>query len=96
MANIVPDPDRRVDTRTSVSSGPSCRWRGGAIGGRRRNGFCSDRCRMRARRAERASRVGGLLADIDEAVAKLRHELRSVIDRREERPPDGHLENDCT
>ena len=50
---------------------------------------------MRARRAERAARVEGLLADIDAVVATLRHELRSVPDRREERPPDGHLENDC-
>ena len=76
MANTTPGPDRRVDTRTSASSAASCRWCEGAIRGRRRNGFCSDRCRMRARRTERAARVQALLAEIDEAVAELRRELR--------------------
>ena len=76
MPGIHADPERGSEARTSASSAASCHWCGGAISGRRRNGFCSDRCRMRARRAERAVRVEGLLADIDEAVAALRAELR--------------------
>ena len=80
MSNIMPEPDRRGEPRTSASLGPSCHVCGGAIRGRRRNGFCSDRCRMRARRAGRAARVEALLADIDHAVATLRRELRSERD----------------
>ena len=76
MSNTVPDPGRRVEARTSASSGSSCRECGGPIPGRRRNGFCSDRCRMQARRAERASRVLACLTDIETAVAELRRELR--------------------
>ncbi len=81
MATIHPHPDRRAAARTSASCEPSCRWCGDAIGGRRRNGFCSDRCRMRAGRAARASRVEAHLADIDHAVATLRRELRSEANR---------------
>ena len=89
QADIVLDPDRRVDTRTSASWEPSCRWCRGAIRGRRRNGFCSDRCRMRARRAERAARVEALLADIDHAVTTLRRELGSERDGHTRDMPKG-------
>ena len=37
-------------TRTSGSDEQSCRLCGAEITGRRSNGFCSDRCRMRATR----------------------------------------------
>ena len=80
MPDIVPHSDQRVGARTSASSGPSCRVCGGTICGRRRNGVCSDRCRMRAQRAERAARVEALLAEIDQAVAALRRELGSERD----------------
>ncbi len=68
--------DRRVETRTSGSEGGSCRWCGAPITGRRRNLFCSDRCRMGARRAERAQRIEALLAGLDDVVTRLRQELR--------------------
>lgn len=40
-------------TRTSASVSHSCRWCGEEVRGRRRNGFCSDRCQMRAKRKEK-------------------------------------------
>ena len=39
---------------TRLSRG-MCRVCGGAIAGRRRNGFCSDRCRLQWQRARRAA-----------------------------------------
>ena len=67
-------------TRTSAFSGRPCRLCGQPITGRRRNSFCSDRCRMRAGRAERGSRVQALLAEIEHALAELRQELRHAGD----------------
>ena len=48
-------------TRTSRSGGRCCRVRGLPITGRRRNGFCSDRCRLRAGRAARREQVEAAL-----------------------------------
>ena len=44
-------------TRTSGSHARSCRLCGAEITGRRRNGFCSDRCRMRANRKGEGKRI---------------------------------------
>ena len=76
MSNTDTESGRPVETRTSASDGRSCRWCAGEIHGRRRH-FCSDGCRMRARRAERKARVEELLADVEAAVATLRRELAS-------------------
>ena len=49
---------------TGRMSAPVCEGCGKVVEGRRRNGFCSDRCRMAARRqritAERVALVGEL------------------------------------
>lgn len=46
-----PDTGSPADEPSSASSDPVCGWCGGPIPGQHRNGFCSDRCRLRARRA---------------------------------------------
>jgi predicted nucleic acid-binding Zn ribbon protein len=58
------------ETRTTGSEGQSCRYCGGPIAGRRRNGYCSDRCRMKDRRQKQAEGHRQLIAD-----------LRAVVDR---------------
>ncbi len=62
-------------TRTSAFSGRSCRQCGQPITGRRRNWFCSDRCRLRMCRAEKAKRLKKLLDDAEWAQRALRAEL---------------------
>jgi hypothetical protein len=64
-------------TRTTASEGHSCLQCGRTIRGRRRNGFCADRCRMRNARTTRHARLDARLAAIEQAVAALREELRS-------------------
>lgn len=68
-------------TRTTGSqphpAQPSCRQCGRPVEGRRRNGFCSDRCRMAVRRKEQAARIDELLTRIEESVTALRGELES-------------------
>lgn len=73
-----PPPSRQVaeESRTSGFGTPSCRQCGRPVGGRRRNGFCSDRCRMQQRRLERAERRHELFARIEEALGELRREGR--------------------
>ena len=44
-------------TRTSGSHARSCRLCGAEITGRRSNGFCSDRCRMRVNRKKQGKRI---------------------------------------
>ncbi len=73
--------DRCLQTRTTASEGPSCARCGGPLRGRRRT-FCSDGCRMQARRAEQSdhearhvTRRQALLETIREAVAALEEEL---------------------
>src|SRR5581483_6137396 len=48
-----------------------CRRCGGPVGGRRRNGYCSDKCRMQDRRARRHDHINELLSTIEAAVAAL-------------------------
>lgn len=62
-------------TRTSAFSGRSCRQCGQPITGRRRNEFCSDRCRIQASRATHDSDIEQVLAALDRAVSDLRRTL---------------------
>jgi hypothetical protein len=48
--NTTEESIKPVTTRTSGSNKPSCKECGAPVTGRRRNGFCSDRCRMRTNR----------------------------------------------
>ena len=101
-------PDSRPSgntTRTSGSVAHVCDVCGKAITGGRRNGFCSDRCRMRARRAAKQARVEHELAKIesaaenvspdmtDSAAENVRDEISRAVDslRGELRSGDGHL-----
>jgi hypothetical protein len=68
-------------TRTSASERPSCHECGRLIPGRRRNGFCSDRCRMKARRACRKVRLHDLVEDMEQALAALKAELAGTRER---------------
>jgi len=68
----------RVETRTTGLQGQSkghCKRCGKPVMGRRRNGYCSNGCRMRDRRAEQTIRVDKLITHIEEAAAALRQEL---------------------
>ena len=66
---------------------------GGPIRGRRRNGFCSDKCRLRATRAEQAERVEGWLADIEALVVQLRRHNRWGPDGEEGEHPSLRAEH---
>ena len=61
---------------------------GKPITGRRRNGFCSDRCRLRAGRAAKRKRIELLLTKIECEVETLTGAVRSAVDSREARRPD--------
>jgi hypothetical protein len=63
------------ETRTTASEGQSCLECGEPIRGRRRNGYCRDRCRMRAARTARSVRIESLFASIEVAIAAVRDEL---------------------
>ena len=63
------------ETRTTGLDNRICKGCGGVIKGRRRNGFCSDRCRMQSRRvAERQSRET-LLTRLKESISEIEREL---------------------
>ena len=62
-------------TRTSGTEERSCRVCGASITGRRRNGFCSDRCRMRLSRVEKAKRLQQAVTNAERAFEVLREEL---------------------
>ena len=81
-------------TRTSASAGRSCRVCGAQITGRRRNGFCSDRCRLRASREAKRARVGEELAEMERQVEMFAVEMRSAINllRAELLADDGREE----
>lgn len=63
----------RANGRTSSTNlssgvqGQSCTECGGQIEGRRRNGFCSDRCRLRYRRRAQVQRVQVLVVEAERA-----------------------------
>ena len=67
-------------TRTSGSGGRSCRVCGAPITGRRRNGFCSDRCRLRSDRTAKRKRVERALASLEHKVAGFAVEMRSELE----------------
>ena len=71
--------DPALETRTTAPDGHSgvdpCRRCGEPVRGRRRNGWCSDRCRMRDYRERRAARVNDLITTVEQSVAALRVEL---------------------
>ena len=71
--------DGGSETRTTVSLGHRqqghCRRCGQPVPGRRRNGYCSDRCRMAVRRAEQSVRIERLIAALEQATASLRWEM---------------------
>ena len=70
----------RNTTRTSGSDGRFCRVCSGPITGRRRNNFCSDRCRLRASREAKQERRTRLFADLERVVGALRAELLADSD----------------
>ncbi len=55
-----------------------CRQCGGQINGRRRNRFCSDRCRMDARRERETKRRPELMRELHQAVQALETHLWGV------------------
>jgi len=61
-------------SRTTASEGHPCRQCGKALTGRKQR-FCNDRCRMKARRGRQQVRVTELLTAIERSVAALRAEL---------------------
>ena len=67
------------ETRTTGLEGhaerPPCRRCGQPVEGRRRNGYCSDRCRMADRREDERRRRVGLLDTLGVVVEELRIEL---------------------
>ena len=69
-----PSENRDPETRTTASEGQSCARCGGPIKGRRRNGFCSDKCRLEVLRERAAKRRRGLLWRFKNAVADLEAE----------------------
>lgn len=69
------EPERRAGKGDPASS--ACRRCGGKVSGRRRNGWCSDACRMAKRREEAERRRQALLDTIIDAVEKLRREVLS-------------------
>ncbi len=66
-------PSRQLDGESRTTA--FCRQCGRAVTGRRRNGYCSDRCRMRRRRIESAERSRELLTTVEGALHQLRREL---------------------
>lgn len=70
----------RSEIRTTGSEGQSCRRCGEPIKGRRRNGYCSDRCRMQDRRANERGRVDELLQRLEADLGALRRVLGGEVD----------------
>jgi predicted nucleic acid-binding Zn ribbon protein len=64
-----------VETRTSAPSGRACQLCGQPVTGRRRNQFCSDRCRLRVKRATRTARLESLFKAAEQTLADLRREV---------------------
>lgn len=94
----------RVATETESSTrAPDCKQCGRLVVGRRRNGFCSDRCRMAAHRQLVHARKKELLSTLKKAVEDLEHlpewrviaadSVGSTFDERFGDPPsaDGRI-----
>lgn len=74
-----PDTPVSPDDATARTTGSErhCRGCSGPVRGRRRNGYCSDRCRMRAFRAQRRGQLEQLVANCERAFVALREAIRS-------------------
>jgi hypothetical protein len=72
---------RGPEARTTASSGLSCATCGRRLTGRKQR-FCSDRCRMQARRAASAARLTHLLTTIERATTELRTAMHTQTRRR--------------
>jgi predicted nucleic acid-binding Zn ribbon protein len=72
-------PGEVVPSRTSGSEGEFCQECGAPVTGRRRNGFCGDRCRMRHRRARKRARVRELFSLAEETLSTLREAVLGGI-----------------
>ena len=72
--------DPRFGNRTTGREENSCRRCGEAIKGRRRNDYCSDRCRMKDRRERDRGRVDELLQRIENDFDALREALVGEVD----------------
>jgi predicted nucleic acid-binding Zn ribbon protein len=70
-ASSCPENVTTPESRTTGSHGRFCSLCGGPIKGRRRNGFCSDRCRLRTTRKGERARIRELFTEIEAAVAEL-------------------------
>lgn len=68
-------PETRPETRTTGSQDGLCRRCGASIKGRRRNRFCSDKCRMATRRECDGLRRREAVARLKEAVVAVEGEL---------------------
>ena len=68
------EPGRPSECRTPASVGRFCECCGGQLKGRKKR-FCSDRCRMRARRTDHFIRIASLVTAMENAVAALKDEL---------------------
>jgi hypothetical protein len=64
-----------LETRTTGSQRQSCNRCGRPIKGRRRNGFCSARCRMAVRRESAAARKREVLGRLKSAVRAVEDEF---------------------
>jgi hypothetical protein len=65
--------EQALETRTSGSlDAPTCRRCGRSVTGRRRNGYCSDKCRMRDNREKHRRERDALLDELAAKVQKLR------------------------
>jgi hypothetical protein len=67
--------ERGPETRTTGFDGHSCTRCGKQIKGRRRNGYCSDKCRMRDARDAEAETRFRIVARLKAAVAEVEREL---------------------
>ncbi len=68
------DGNASVESRTTLSQGPSCARCGVPLQGRKER-FCSDRCRMRPRRETTVNRRHELVRQLREAVMAVEAEL---------------------
>ena len=71
-----------LETRTTGSV-RHCKRCGDSIVGRRRNGFCSDRCRMAVQRQGDAERRRKLCADLKQTLTAIEQELLCGSSRNE-------------
>jgi predicted nucleic acid-binding Zn ribbon protein len=74
----IPGPETRTTASAGHSDRPRCLRCGQPVQGRRRNGYCSDRCRMAVRRERERARVDELLRRLEGDLDALREELVSV------------------